>query len=196
MNKGVVYKTTDGGENWNLVWEGDNLARYVWIDPRNSDVVYVSTGIFDGATVKELNGPPHDRQIETVLVNMERWRWMPRDLGKAHVVVNLPDFSLKVLNNGTVAWTTRIVIGKPAMPTPLLSETMKYITVNPTWNVPPSIVQNEYLPALAQDPTVLERMGLHLVNRTGGHGAMSMTLRSTSSRNIRILIRSRSNCPS
>jgi photosystem II stability/assembly factor-like uncharacterized protein len=47
LTKGVVYKTTDGGENWVKVWEGDNLARYVWIDPRNSDVVYVSTGIFD-----------------------------------------------------------------------------------------------------------------------------------------------------
>jgi murein L,D-transpeptidase YcbB/YkuD len=64
-------------------------------------------------------------------------------------------------------WTTRIVIGKPSMPTPLLSETMKYITVNPTWHVPQSIVQNEYLPALAQDPTVLDRMGLH-VSYSGG----------------------------
>jgi len=102
------------------------------------------------------------RQIETVITNMERWRWYPRDLGKAHVLVNLPDFTLKVMHNGAQAWTTRIVIGKPGMATPLLSETMKYITVNPTWHVPQSIVQNEYLPALAQDPTVLERMGLRV----------------------------------
>ncbi len=47
LTKGVVYKTTDGGENWTAVWRGDNLARYVWIDPRNVDVLYVSTGIFD-----------------------------------------------------------------------------------------------------------------------------------------------------
>ena len=45
--KGVVYKTTDGGENWTAIWRGDNLARYIWIDPRNSNVLYVSTGIFD-----------------------------------------------------------------------------------------------------------------------------------------------------
>ena len=98
---------------------------------------------------------------------MERWRWYPRDLGNAHVLVNLPDFTLKVMHNGAQAWTTRIVIGKPAMATPLLSETMKYITVNPTWHVPQSIVRNEYLPALAQDPTVLERMGLR-VSYNGG----------------------------
>jgi murein L,D-transpeptidase YcbB/YkuD len=108
------------------------------------------------------------RQIETIIVNMERWRWYPRDLGTAHVVVNQPDFTLRVMHEGNQVWTTRIVIGKPSMPTPLLSETMKYITVNPTWHVPPSIVHNEYLPALAQDPTVLSRMGLR-VSYSGGN---------------------------
>jgi L,D-transpeptidase YcbB len=107
------------------------------------------------------------RQIEAIVANMERWRWYPRDLGNAHVLVNLPDFTLKVMHNGAQAWTTRVVIGKPGMATPLLSETMKYITVNPTWHVPQSIVQNEYLPALAQDPTVLDRMGLR-VSYNGG----------------------------
>jgi L,D-transpeptidase YcbB len=126
------------------------------------------TGNLDSRTIKELNGPPRDRQIETIISNMERWRWYPRDLGKAYVIVNLPDFSLHVTHNGAQVWSTRIVIGKPEMSTPLLSETMKYITINPTWNVPPSIVQNEYLPALQQDPTALERLGLKLVyNRDG-----------------------------
>jgi murein L,D-transpeptidase YcbB/YkuD len=109
------------------------------------------------------------RQLEsTIIANMERWRWYPRDLGKAHVVVNQPDFTLRVMHEGAQVWTTRIVIGKPSMPTPLLSETMKFITVNPTWHVPPSIVHNEYLPALAQDPTVLARMGLHVSYSGGG----------------------------
>ena len=106
------------------------------------------------------------RQIATVIANMERWRWYPRDLGNTHVLVNQPDFTLKVMHNGTQVWTSRIVIGKPTMPTPLLSETMKSITVNPTWHVPASIVRNEYLPALAEDPTVLDRMGLR-VNYNG-----------------------------
>jgi photosystem II stability/assembly factor-like uncharacterized protein len=47
MTKGVVYKTTDAGENWEAVWRGDNLARYIWINPENPDIIYVSTGIFD-----------------------------------------------------------------------------------------------------------------------------------------------------
>jgi murein L,D-transpeptidase YcbB/YkuD len=125
------------------------------------------------AMLAELRGRPGaaksevSRQIESVIANMERWRWYPRDLGNAHVLVNQPDFTLKVMNGGTQVWTTRIVIGKLSMPTPLLSETMKYITVNPTWHVPQSIVHNEYLPALAQDPTVLDRMGLR-VSYNGG----------------------------
>jgi murein L,D-transpeptidase YcbB/YkuD len=128
------------------------------------------TGALDAQTIRELNGPPHDRQIETIIINMERWRWLPRDLGKIHVIVNLPDYTLRLMRNGSLLWTTRIVIGKPAMPTPMLTETMKYITVNPTWNVPQSIVQNEYLPALEQDPTVLDRMGLKVVrDRDGVH---------------------------
>jgi murein L,D-transpeptidase YcbB/YkuD len=128
------------------------------------------TGALDEKTVRELNGPPRDRQIDIIIANMERWRWIPRDLGKTHVMVNLPDFTLRLMHNGSMMWTTRIVIGKPAMPTPLLFETMKYITINPTWNVPQSIVQNEYLPALEQDPTVLDRMGLKVVrDRDGVH---------------------------
>jgi murein L,D-transpeptidase YcbB/YkuD len=126
------------------------------------------TGVLDERTVRALNSPKRDRQIDTVIVNMERWRWLPRDLGvqslgDAYVILNIPDYTLRVMQRGAAVWTTRVVAGKPGIhATPLLSETMKFITVNPTWNVPPSIIYNEYLPALQQDPTVLQRMGLRL----------------------------------
>jgi len=127
------------------------------------------SGSLNNATVEALNGPRRDRDADIIIANMERWRWLPRDLGKAYVMVNIPDYSLKVVENGAMVWTTRIVTGKPGdKATPLLSETMKYITVNPTWNVPPSIINNEYLPALAQDPTVLDRMGLKLEHNRDG----------------------------
>ncbi|MDD1535526.1 MULTISPECIES: L,D-transpeptidase family protein [unclassified Bradyrhizobium] len=132
------------------------------------------TGILDDKTVSALNTPKRDKQIDVVLVNMERWRWLPRDLGApaladAYVILNIPDFTLKVMQRGQQVWTTRVVTGKPGKhATPLLTETMKYITVNPTWNVPPSIVYNEYLPALQQDPTVLQRMGLRLEQNRDG----------------------------
>ena len=132
------------------------------------------TGILDERTVKALNSPKRDKQIDTIIVNMERWRWLPRDLGApsigdAYVILNIPDYTLKVMQHGEQVWTTRVVTGQPGIhATPLLTETMKYITVNPTWNVPPSIIYNEYLPALQQDPTVLERMGLKLEHGPDG----------------------------
>src|SRR6478672_7645951 len=132
------------------------------------------TGVLDDRTVAAMNAPKRDRQIDTVLVNMERWRWLPRELGapsigNAYVILNIPDYTLKVMQNGGQVWTTKVVTGKPGIhATPLLTETMKFITVNPTWNVPPSIIYNEYLPALQQDPTVLQRMGLRLEHNRDG----------------------------
>lgn len=132
------------------------------------------TGVLDDKTVKAINSPKRDRQIDTVIVNMERLRWLPRQLGApalndAYVILNVPDFTLKVMQNGAQVWTTRVVTGKPGNhATPMLTETMKFITVNPTWNVPPSIIYNEYLPALQQDPTVLQRMGLKLERARDG----------------------------
>jgi murein L,D-transpeptidase YcbB/YkuD len=132
------------------------------------------TGVLDDRTVKVLNSPKRDRQIDLVLVNLERLRWLPRQLGaaslgNAYVILNVPDFTLKVMQHGAPVWTTRVVTGKPGKhATPMLTETMKFITVNPTWNVPPSIIYNEYLPALQQDPTVLQRMGLRLERNRDG----------------------------
>ena len=108
-------------------------------------------------------------KIDAILANMERWRWLPRDLGTAYVIVNIPDYTLTVMNDGKSVWSTRIVVGQPGKhATPLLAETMKYITLNPTWNVPPSIIRNEYLPALARDPTALARIGLRIGRNSDG----------------------------
>src|SRR5262244_1894665 len=127
------------------------------------------SGHLTAATVDTINGPKRDREADIIIANMERWRWLPRDLGRAYVMVNIPDFTLRVVKDGVQVWKTKIVTGQPGTrATPLLSETMKYITVNPTWNVPPSIINNEYLPALAQDPTVLDRMGLRLEHNRDG----------------------------
>jgi L,D-transpeptidase YcbB len=121
-----------------------------------------STGTLDAATVEVLNGRSFDRQTDIIIANMERWRWMPRDLGDTYVIVNLPDYTLRVIRQSKQVWMTRIVVGKPATPTPIMSAQMKSITVNPTWNVPDSIAANEYLPLLQQDPTILQRMGLQV----------------------------------
>ena len=127
-----------------------------------------ATGLLTAQTIEALNGKAPDHPIDIILANLERWRWMPHDLGDQYVIVNLPDYTLRVIHDGKQVWMTRIVVGKPGMPTPLMQAEMKYITINPTWNVPPSIVNNEYLPALQQDPTVLDRMGLKVGHNPDG----------------------------
>jgi len=127
-----------------------------------------STGMLTPATAEALNGRKPDRPTDTIIANLERWRWMPHELGKTYVMVNLPDFTLRVVQNGHQLWMTRIVDGKPNLPTPIMSAEMKYITVNPTWNVPPSIIAKEYMPVLQQDSTALERMGLKVSTNPDG----------------------------
>ena len=125
-------------------------------------------------TLRALNGEkkvargPSADPIDTVIVNMERWRWFPRDLGNPHVIVNVPDYTLTLYNDDKPYWKSKIVAGKPGKATPMVSAEMKFITVNPTWNVPPSIIENEYLPALQQDPDALDRIGLKLTQDADG----------------------------
>ena len=130
-------------------------------------------GVIGPGTIAALNGKARgSNAADIVVANMLRWRWMPRDLGNTYSMLNIPDFTMKVVRDGTKVWETKVVVGKPSKPTPIFSDTMKFITVNPTWNVPPSIVNEEYLPALEQDPTVLDRMGIKVVRN--GDGSVRM----------------------
>jgi murein L,D-transpeptidase YcbB/YkuD len=126
------------------------------------------TGTLTAATVDAINGPRPDHIEDVIIANMERWRWAPHDFPDTYVIVNLPDYTLRVMHDGKQVWKTIIVIGKPEMPTPIMTADMKFITINPTWNVPPSIVNNEYLPALQQDPTALDRIGLKISRNPDG----------------------------
>jgi murein L,D-transpeptidase YcbB/YkuD len=122
------------------------------------------TGEHTASSASTRLGDPTD----TIIANMDRWRWIPHELGKIHVIVNIPDYRLTLFKDDKVYWTTKIVVGKPNLATPLISAEMKFITVNPTWNVPPSIIEKEYLPALQEDPQALERIGLKLEQAPDG----------------------------
>ncbi len=121
-----------------------------------------ATGTLTAGTIEALNGRQPDQSTDIIIANMERWRWMPHDLGKTYVIVNLPEFMLRVIAGGKLVWLTKVVDGKPETPTPIMSAEMKSITVNPTWNIPDTIAAKEYMPLLRQDSTVLERMGLNV----------------------------------
>jgi murein L,D-transpeptidase YcbB/YkuD len=84
--------------------------------------------------------------IETILVNMERWRWLPNDLGPFYVNVNVPEFVVRVVDNGKVIHQAHVVVGKTNKPTPIFSDEMTEVVFNPVWNVPSSVKTEEILP--------------------------------------------------
>jgi murein L,D-transpeptidase YcbB/YkuD len=126
-------------------------------------------GLIDAKTIATINGPKHSQIVDAVMANMERWRWLPRDLGRNYVMVNIPDYSLKVSRDNQIVWRTKIVAGKPQTPTPLLTAAMDNVIVNPSWYVPQSIIQNELLPLYAHDPNIFDRLGFEVKKGADGH---------------------------
>ncbi len=127
-----------------------------------------ASGVLDPATVAALAGPSPDRQEADLLANMERWRWLPADLGRTHVFVNIPEYKVRVIRDGRVLDEARVIVGKPDSPTPIFSGEMTYAVVNPSWTVPPSILKSQFLPGLARDPNYAARLGYQVVKRGNG----------------------------
>ncbi|OAN71453.1 peptidoglycan-binding protein [Sulfitobacter sp. EhC04] len=110
-------------------------------------------GVAGGETLKQINVDVETR-LQSVLVALERERWFNTERGKRHILVNLPDFTAKIIDDGVVTFQTRSVVGanRGDRPTPEFSDVMEHMVVNPSWYVPRSIVTNEYLPALRRNP--------------------------------------------
>ncbi|MCB1486718.1 MAG: L,D-transpeptidase family protein [Bauldia sp.] len=104
-------------------------------------------GLVGNQTIAAFNRGPVDHET-MILANMERWRWMPRYRGSYYVQVNIPDFNAEIHKDGAVVYTTRVVVGKVSNQTPIFSDEMEHVVVNPVWNVPASIARNEMLPRL------------------------------------------------
>lgn len=117
------------------------------------------TGVVDAATRTAYNVPPSAR-VRQILVNMERRRWMPTDLGESHIFVNLANYSLDVMEDGKSVLQMRVVVGKPTWPTPVFSDMMEYLEFNPYWTVPPGILKKEVLPKMRSNPGYASSAGL------------------------------------
>lgn len=113
-------------------------------------------GVVGNKTIAALNVPVETR-IEQMLLNMERRRWMPDDLGERYVFVNMADFELKVVDGQRTIHDTRVVVGTPYHRTPVFSDLMTYVVLNPYWNITPTIARNEILPKLRKDPGYLAK---------------------------------------
>ncbi|HJR61279.1 MAG TPA: L,D-transpeptidase family protein [Vicinamibacterales bacterium] len=123
-------------------------------------------GIIRPEVIDALN-VPIQRRIEQIALNMERWRWLPRDLGERYILVNIPEMRLDVYEGDRVPLTMRVVVGKSETPTPIFSDEMTYLVFSPYWNVPPSIAEGETLPSVIRDPGFLARNNMDVVDASG-----------------------------
>ncbi len=123
-------------------------------------------GVAGPGTLTEINTPVATR-LQSVIVAMERERWVNRDRGDRHVEVNLTDFSAKIIDGGKTTFETRSVIGHRASDrqSPEFSDVMEFMVINPSWYVPRSIATKEYLPELKANPNAVSH--LEITDRNG-----------------------------
>ncbi len=119
------------------------------------------------ATLAALNVPAAERARQ-VAVNLERWRWVPRDLGERHIRVNVAGFELSAFEDGREVLTMPVVVGTREWETPLFAEEIRWLEINPYWHVPASIARREILPKAAEDPSYLAGNSYQLVDRATG----------------------------
>ncbi|WP_299280773.1 L,D-transpeptidase family protein [uncultured Tateyamaria sp.] len=116
-------------------------------------------GVAGAGTMAEINKDVQAR-LQSIIVAMERERWVNQERGKRHILVNIPDFTAKVIDNGKVTFQTRSVVGanKDDRPTPEFSDVMEFMVINPSWYVPRSIVTKEYLPELKRNRNAVKHI--------------------------------------
>ena len=106
-------------------------------------------------------------RADVIRMNMERWRWAPRDLGDRYVLINVPAYIMQVMEGSEPALSMRVIVGQPKQQTPIFSDEMTHIVFSPYWNIPPGIVSDETLPAVARDPDFLLRNNIEVVGTSG-----------------------------
>jgi len=123
-------------------------------------------GIIDKNTLQELNVTISDR-ITQLLVNMERWRWVPDKLQDDYIMINIPEFTLHVIEKNKEIWNMKVIVGQQIKQTPIFNSKVELVVVNPNWTVPHSIAIAEMLPSLQQNPGYLSKHDMELLNGSG-----------------------------
>ena len=126
-----------------------------------------ASGMLGPKSIEALNRDVKIDELPRLLDNMERLRWLPKDLGTRFVFVNQPAFSVAVMDNGQEVWRSRVIVGKPMTQTSAFHDEIETVVFNPSWGVPQSIIANEYLPKLRDDPGYLDRIGFKVTDAQG-----------------------------
>lgn len=111
-----------------------------------------------------------ERKISIIRLNLERMRWLPRNLGEKYLVINVPEYRLRMYENNDIKLNMAVIVGDTKFPTPIFSDKMSYVVLNPNWNIPESIAKNELIPKLLKNPNYLADNGIDIY--AGWNGAV------------------------
>jgi L,D-transpeptidase YcbB len=120
-------------------------------------------GAVGAATLRELNHTVEE-WIAELKLNLDRWRWLPNDLGERFIMVNIAGFELEVVDNGRAVESMNVVAGRLDRQTPVFADSMQYVVVNPYWNVPNGIFEKDVRPKMERDPSYLVNNNMEMVN--------------------------------
>lgn len=123
-------------------------------------------GIVGKTELGELNVPAVER-LRQIELNMERWRWLPKELGDRYLIVNIPEYMLRIYEGGRQAISMRVVVGKALSATPVFSDQMTQVVLNPIWNVPATVAEAEMVPAVRDDREYLAKNALRVYDGPG-----------------------------
>jgi murein L,D-transpeptidase YcbB/YkuD len=124
-----------------------------------------ANGVINRATIDAMNGGGPTAKSADLIANMERWRWLAGDLGSEYLIINVPEYMVRKVDHGEVVHAARVVVGKAERPTPIFSDLMDHLVLNPSWTIPPTILREDILPKLAADPGYAERRGYQVIRR-------------------------------
>ena len=124
-----------------------------------------ANGVINRATIDAMNGGGPTAKSADLIANMERWRWLAGDLGSEYLIINVPEYMVRKVDHGEVVHAARVVVGKAERPTPIFSDLMDHLVLNPSWTIPPTILREDILPRLAADPGYAERRGYQVIRR-------------------------------
>jgi len=125
-------------------------------------------GVIGPATVAAMNVPVQAR-IDQIKVNLERARWVLHDLPEDVVIVDITGFEVSYRREGKIVWSTLAQVGTPYRETPVFKDQIRYLEVNPTWTVPPTILQKDILPQMAKDPSYLQQKDMQVLTHDGNY---------------------------
>lgn len=140
----------DPGSNQFDNWVVDSLKTFQTRHGLKAD------GLLGKKTLEELN-TPIEKRIQQIEINLDRWRWLPKDLGQNYIIVNTAGFEMEVVQNGYKTLDMNVVVGKPEHKTPIFSKNMQYLSFNPLWHVPKSITRKNLLPRELANPGYLKK---------------------------------------